>query len=137
MPATEPSRIIGLFASAFNRRSLDELLAFYEPDAVLLVDGSGTRLAGRAAIAEVLRGMLQLPGTMTSRVNFCVVHGDIALLRADWELVGDDGAAIASGSSAEVARRQPDGTWLYILDHAAGASLPRVGLPPSTIPHPS
>jgi ketosteroid isomerase-like protein len=60
---------------------------------------------------------------MKSTNNFCVVHGDLALLRADWELVGDDGRIVAAGSSAEVVRKQSDGRWLYVIDHAA--ALPR------------
>ncbi|MCV9910401.1 hypothetical protein OIV19_22725 [Brucella sp. HL-2] len=63
---------------------------------------------------------------MTSRNNFCVIHGDLALLRADWELRAADGIIVASGSAAEVIRKQADGRWLYIIDHAAGAGLPRV-----------
>ncbi len=63
---------------------------------------------------------------MTSLNNFCVIHGDVALLRADWKLVASDGNVIVSGSSAEVVRKQPDGRWLYVIDHAAGAGLPRV-----------
>ncbi len=31
-----------------------------------------------------------------------------------------------TGSAIEVARRQPDGRWLFIIDHAAGASVPSV-----------
>jgi ketosteroid isomerase-like protein len=116
-----------MFARAFNSRNIDNLLALYETSAVLRVDDSGRSITGLDAIADKLGGLMQGPGRMTSRNNFCVANGGLALLRADWEVAGDDGSIVASGSSAEIVRRQPDGTWLYVVDHATGASLPLVG----------
>ena len=123
---TSPDRMNAAFADAFNSRSIAHLLQLYEPDAVLRTDGDGTDLTGLAAIENALAQLLQVPGRMISRNHFCIVHGDLALLRADWELAADDGAIVASGSSAELVRRQADGRWLYVIDHAVGASLPRV-----------
>lgn len=123
MTVTEPARMNEAFARAFNSRDIGNLLALYEPDAVLRVDGSGKNLTGLAAIAEELKKLLLAPGTMVSRNNFCVLNGDLALLRADWKLVADAGSTVASGSSAEIIRRQPDGSWLYVIDHAAGGGL--------------
>lgn len=120
-----PNKMNETFAHAFNSRKLENLLALYEPGAVLLVDGSGSSAEGHGAIAAELSQLLQAPGTMVSRNNFCIVHGDIALLRADFEL-RDGERTIVSGSSAELIRRQVDGSWLYVIDHAAGASMPSV-----------
>ena len=127
MTVTEPAQMNAAFARAFNSRNIENLLALYEPGAVLRVDGNEKSLTGLAAMAGELQHLLQAPGTMTSRNNFCIIHGDLALLRADWDLVADDGSVVASGSSAEIVRRQTDGTWRYVIDHAAGAGLPRVG----------
>lgn len=124
LTVTDPRQMNEAFARAFNDRNIGRLLAFYEPDAVLRVDGSEKELTGSDAIARELQQLLQVPGTMTSRNNFCVVQGDLALLRADWEIVDDKGAIAVSGSSTELVRRQSDGRWLYVIDHAAGASLP-------------
>lgn len=120
-----PNEMNETFARAFNSRKLENLLALYEPDAVLLVDGSGSSAVGYDAIGNELAQLLQAPGVMVSKNNFCVVHGDIALLRADFVL-RDGGRLIASGSTAELVRRQVDGSWLYVIDHAAGASIPPV-----------
>jgi len=121
-----PAQMNEMFARAFNRRSIDALLALYEPHAILRVDGSERSHTGLDAIREELEKLLQLPGTMTSVNNFCVVQDELALLRADWVLTGEDSSTVTSGSSAEVVRRQPDGTWRYIIDHAVGGGLPRV-----------
>lgn len=122
---TEPHLMNETFARAFNSRRIENLLSLYEPEATLLVDGGGRNFIGLAAIAEELARLLAAPGTMISRNNFCICHGDIALLRADFTL-RDGERLIVAGSTAEVVRRQDDGSWLYLVDHAAGASLPTV-----------
>ena len=121
---TSPEHMNAAFADAFNSRSIANLLQLYDPDAVLRTDGDRTDLTGLAAIENALAQLLQVPGRMISRNHFCIVHGDLALLRADWALTADDGATVASGSSAELVRKQADGRWLYVIDHAVGASLP-------------
>jgi len=125
MNVTEPQAMNETFAHAFNGRSIEALLALYEPDAIH-VDPGGRAAGGTAAIAAALRGLLQLPGRMTSRNNFCIVRDDIALLRADWRITGEDGAVVAENSTAEIVRRQPDGRWLYVIDHAGATGLKRV-----------
>ena len=55
-----------------------------------------------------------------------VVHGDgIAILYADWTLdaKAPDGSPITlAGQTTDVARRQPDGRWLYAIDSPFGAN---------------
>lgn len=125
MKVTDPRSMNETFAQAFNSRSIENLQALYEADAVH-VGPDGQTAAGMAAITTALRGLLQVPGRMSSRNNFCIFRGDIALLGADWCIIGDGGAVIAQDSTAEVVRRQTDGRWLYVIDHAA-AGLRRAG----------
>ncbi len=120
---TAPAQMNETFARAVNSRNLQAVLSLFEPDAALRI-GDAT-LRGHQAISREFETLLALPGAMVSRNNFCIEHGDIALLRADW-IIAHDGQVIARGNSAEIARRQPDGTWLYIVDHPAGAALPPV-----------
>jgi ketosteroid isomerase-like protein len=126
-PILQPADINPAFAVAYNAGRVDAFLALYEPDAVL-VGRHGAEHRGQAAIARDLAGLLALGGTMTSANRYALVHasprGDVALLSADWriETRGPDGAPlVVAGRSAEVARRQPDGRWLYIADHPFGA----------------
>jgi ketosteroid isomerase-like protein len=119
-----PNEMNETFARAFNTRDIGNLMLLYEEDAVL-ADHTKT-VAGKPAVAEALKALLAIPGTIEGRNNFCIELGELALLRADWRLVGPDGTEVIAGSSAEIVRRQPDGRWLYIIDHAVGASLARL-----------
>jgi ketosteroid isomerase-like protein len=64
-----------------------------------------------------------LKGQVELRTKHVVQHGDIALLRAAW-LNGTrpDGKSVEmTHGSAEIVRRQPDGSWRYIIDHPFGS----------------
>lgn len=121
-----PHHMNPAFAEAFNSRDIHRLLALYEEDAVLCTDASGTQHRGKAAIARALTGLLTLPGTMESHNNFCLESGGVALLRADYIVLDEQGVVLAQGSTAEIVRQQPTGNWLYLADHAAAMSAPSV-----------
>ncbi len=118
---TDPARMNESFASAFNSRDINRLLGLYETHARLLAGPGVESHIGLEAIAGALANLLETPGTMDSQNRLCVEHGDLALLRADWRITGNDGVILVSGSSTELIRRQPDGRWLYLIDHAAGS----------------
>ena len=120
----EPQVFNAVWADAFNSREVANLIGLYEDDAIL-ADGRGVA-RGKSGIEAGLNTLLAVPGTITGRNNYCLQVGDLALLRADWRLTAPDGTKVVSGSTAEIIRRQPDGRWLYVIDHAAGASLPSV-----------
>lgn len=118
----KPAQMNQAFADAFNSRKIERLMTLYEDGAKLAVSLVGPALDGKEQIQSELINLLHAPGRMTSVNRFCIEHGDLALLRADWKLVADDGTLVASGSTAEVVRKQPEGNWLYIIDHAAAFS---------------
>ncbi|PKR88711.1 hypothetical protein CXZ10_13245 [Pleomorphomonas diazotrophica] len=118
----QPQNFNAVWMEAFNSGKVANLLDLYEEDALLADQGKVAR--GKLEIEKLLTELLAIPGSMKGGNNFCLQHDRIALLRADWQLVAPDGLVIASGSTAEIIRQQPDGRWLYVIDHAAGASLP-------------
>ncbi|TKT79032.1 hypothetical protein [Aquamicrobium sp. LC103] len=121
-----PRELNATFASLYNARDLEGMLSLYESGAAHQNAQTQATDVGLPAIEASLRALLDLSGRMISRNNFCIVSGDLALLRADWSISDTQGRPIAEGSSAEIARRQPDGSWRSVVDHAVGASQPRV-----------
>jgi uncharacterized protein (TIGR02246 family) len=123
MKVYNPEDMNSAFAEAFNAGNIDDLVALYEPGAVL-VPRPGQVVEGIQAIRAALQELLALKGQMQSENQYALVQGDIALLRAKVHVVGTgpDGNQIEiNNHTAEVVRRQPDGSWLYILDHPYGA----------------
>lgn len=119
-PVLEPELMNAAFAAAYNSGQVERLLALYEPDAVLAPQ-PGLRAVGLDAIREALVGLLALGGTMQSENKYCLRSGEIALLQGSWciSTVDRDGHPLELASrTAEVVRQQPDGSWLYVADHA-------------------
>lgn len=121
MPASRPEDLHELFMAGVNAHDLDALMEVYEPDPVS-VGLDGQPLGGTAAVRELLGGFLQRAQRLETKTRKVFVNGDIALMSSIWSLVmaNPDGSTRTSeGMSAEVARRQPDGTWLWIIDDPA------------------
>jgi ketosteroid isomerase-like protein len=113
MPANSPQELHAIFVDAFNRADLDALVALYESAAVLVTGGKIT--SGHAAIRQPYQRILSNGGHMELETCHLLESGDgLALLHAAWK-IHRDGSAI-SGLSTEVARRQPDGGWLFVFD---------------------
>jgi uncharacterized protein (TIGR02246 family) len=123
---TVPDDINATFAAAHNAGDVAALAQLYEPDAILIGVGNAER-HGLDAIRAELGELIKLRGRMTSLNRYALVFEDIALLSADWriETVKPDGSLLViEGRSAEIARKQADGRWLYVVDHPWGASCP-------------
>lgn len=123
MKVYKPEDMNSAFADAFNSGNIENLMALYEPTAVL-VPIPGKVVEGLEAIRSALQELLALKAHMISENQYALVNGDIALLRAKVYLVGSapDGSRLEiNNHTAEVVRRQADGSWLYILDHPYGA----------------
>jgi uncharacterized protein (TIGR02246 family) len=111
------------FEEALNARDLDALIALYEPSAALMAS-PGTTVVGTAAIREALAGFVAANPTIRTSARLVAQAGDIALIANDWTLAltGPDGKpANMSGHAVEIARRQPDGDWLFVIDMPFGA----------------
>jgi uncharacterized protein (TIGR02246 family) len=110
------------FLERFRARDLDGLVALYE-DGATMVAADGSTQSGKAVVREGLQGFLALGGQFTLETRYAARTGDVALLSARWRLsgTGADGKPLdMGGQTTEVVRRQPDGRWLYIIDHPWG-----------------
>jgi uncharacterized protein (TIGR02246 family) len=107
---------------AFNAGDTEALVALYEEDAAMATP-EGSFVNGRDAIREQWSGFVALGENIQMTTRYAVVVGETALLSNDWRFTGP-GMELSS-RTAEVARRQPDGTWKYMIDHPyVAADLP-------------
>jgi uncharacterized protein (TIGR02246 family) len=122
MAARNPDEIDALFEQALNAGDVDALLALYEPTATFTVE-PGTIVSGTAAIREALTGFLALKPSISLKPKVIGNAGDVALVSSTWVLegTGPDGKPVElTGTSAEVVRRQADGTWKFVVDSPWG-----------------
>ena len=108
-------------AKSINGGDVDALLDLYEPDA-RVVNQDGSVIVGREAARAIVSELVALGGRMDITTRFVVEMGDVALLSNEWHFRADE--VELSGITAEVARRQPDGRWLYVIDNPYAVTLP-------------
>ena len=123
MPARNPQDCDLLLADAINAGDVEAAVALYEPDAGFLAE-PGKAVTGTEAVREVMSGFMSLKPTITLEVDKVVPSGgDLALTCSKWSLSGTDAdgnPVNISGRGTEVVRRQPDGTWLFVIDNPFG-----------------
>ncbi|MBX6356693.1 MAG: nuclear transport factor 2 family protein [Micromonosporaceae bacterium] len=114
-----PEDITRLFVERSNAGDAEGVAALYEENAVLGYP-PGSQTVGRAAIQALWEKVL------ANRPHFepedplpTLVCGDLALTST----APKDGA----GARAQVVRRQPDGTWLRVLDQPEFVQPPGAG----------
>jgi uncharacterized protein (TIGR02246 family) len=115
----QPGELHRLVQDAFNGGDVDALVNLYETDA-LMATPEGEFVKGHGAIRQQWAGFVSLGGTITMETRHVAEIGDIALLRNDWHFVAE--GMDFSSRTAEVARRQDDGSWRYIIDHPYGGA---------------
>jgi uncharacterized protein (TIGR02246 family) len=122
MGTTDPDQLHRDFESRFNDGDVDGLVALYEPDATL-IPSPGLTATGAGEIGEALKGFLAMQGRITLDTRLVVTVGDLAYLSNTWTLDGKDAdgnPSTVGATTAEVARRQADGRWLYVIDNPWG-----------------
>jgi ketosteroid isomerase-like protein len=118
LPATTLEQLHLLFVDAINAHDLDALMDLYEPDPIG-ADLDGKTLRGAATMRAFLADFLAVAQKIEATTRKAIATEDVGLLSSRWlaHIRTPDGEElIAEGSSAEVARRQPDGTWRFIID---------------------
>ena len=111
MPATTPEQICSLFKRYMAEGDLESLVGIYDPEAVFL-DQSGEVKKGRKEIREVLAPLVAARANFEFDIRRVIRSDGIALMHTQWKVsVPEAGTQYA----IEVARRQPDGTWCWLI----------------------
>lgn len=114
-PVRDPQDLARLLVSRAKAGDVDGMAALYEPDGILDI-GDGQVARGRTAIrafyAELIASGRKFDLGEQRPAMIC---GDLALTSTRLP-----GGAV----TAEVARRQDDGSWLWVIDQPAIARYP-------------
>jgi ketosteroid isomerase-like protein len=106
--AMEPEDLTRLFVERANGKDAAGVAALYEENAVMAYP-PGSRTVGRDAIRELwAKALPNMPRFEPEESLPTLVSGDIALTAT--------APKDKAGARAQVARRQPDGSWLRLLD---------------------
>lgn len=116
-----PEDVHRLWEEYFVAGNLDALVSLYEPDAAFVAQ-SGAFVTGRRAIREVLAGFIAVRRSFDLEIGRAVKTGDLALLVSSWKLEGEQRGEPyeTSGRTADIVRRQPDGSWRLVIDSPYG-----------------
>lgn len=120
MGATRPEEASKLFEARFGAGDLEGLMELYEDDAVF-TNAQGAHV-GPGAIREVLAGYLSTGASIIMNDSVAFETEDLALVHWSWTMNFPDGR-VAQGATAEVLRRQADGSWKFIIDNPDGPAL--------------
>ena len=119
MNKNDPAHIHTLFLDVFNAGDIESLMALYEPNAVLVVNGQP--VAGQQSIRNAYESFLARRPRMSLKTSSVVVFDEnLAVLHGDWVLQpapNDELGNTTRGLSTEVVRRQADGSWLFVIDN--------------------
>jgi uncharacterized protein (TIGR02246 family) len=119
MNKDDPAHIHILFLDAFNAGDIDSLVALYESNAVLVVNGQP--VIGQQPIRTAYERFLARRPRMTLKTRSVVLFDDnLAVLHGDWVLEpapSDETGNTTRGLSTEVVRRQADGSWRFVIDN--------------------
>ena len=106
--AQQPEDLARMFAQRALDGDVDGLTELYEPDAVLDYP-PGQQTVGRDAMREVFSALVAAAPPFKREEPLPTLRfGDLALTSTR--------PADGTGGRVQVARRQPDGTWLRIMD---------------------
>lgn len=104
------------FEAAFNAGDIAAILALYESEAVFVASG-GEILHGHEEIRTAFEGLFAARARIRlATVGIVESTEGLVLMHGRWALTIPGGEE-SQGTTAEVVRRQPDGSWKYAIDN--------------------
>lgn len=110
MAANSPEEICSLFQKYIRECDIDSVLTLYDREAVFLNQAGETRKGdGRR---EELAPLAAAKTAFDFSIKQVIRSGDIALMHTEWKVSSPQQMSLYA---IEVARRQQDGTWRWLI----------------------
>ena len=117
-----PEQVLESIVDGINTGNLDSLMPLYEPGAAFAAQ-PGTLAHGLPGVRGSLAAFIAMKGTLDLQVTRVLEAGDLALVAGVWSFTGTgpDGEPVKlTAHNAGVLRRQPDGSWRFVIDNPWG-----------------
>lgn len=117
-----PQQVLKSIVDGINSGHLDALISLYEPQAAFAAQ-PGRLSHGLAGVRASLAAFTAMNGTLDLDVTRALEADDLALVVGVWSFRGTspDGKPVTlTGHNADVLRRQPDGSWRFVIDNPWG-----------------
>jgi uncharacterized protein (TIGR02246 family) len=117
-----PEQVLRSIVEGINSGNLEALMSLYEPQAAFARQ-PGNLAHGLPGIREGLAGFIAMKGTLDLEVTRVLEANGLALVIGVWSFAGTgpDGEPVRlEARNADVLRRQPDGTWRFVIDNPWG-----------------
>ena len=122
MSKGSPVEVLQSIEDGINSGNIDSLMSLYEGEAAFAAE-PGSLSHGLAGVREALAGFIAMKGTLDLKVTRVLEASDLALVTTVWSFNGTglDGEPVKlAARSADVLRRQADGSWLFVIDNPWG-----------------
>ena len=122
MSTATPEQVLEAIVEGINTGNLEMLMPLYESEAAFATQ-PGSLAHGAPGVREALAGFIAMKGKLDLEVTRVLEVDDLALVTGTWSFngTGPDGEPVRlAASNADVLRRQPDGTWRFVIDNPWG-----------------
>jgi len=122
MSTGTPEEVLKSIVDGINAGNLQAVMPLYETRAAFAAQ-PGSLSHGLPGIREAVAGFLAMKGKLDLQVTRVLEASDLALVIGAWSFTGTgpDGKPVTlSAKSADVLRRQADGTWRFVIDNPWG-----------------
>ena len=119
-----PEQLLESIVDGINSGNLEGLLTLYEDQAAFAAQ-PGTLAHGLEGIRGALAGFIAMKGILDLKVTRVLEASGLALVTGVWTFdgTGPDGQPVTlTGQNADVLRRQPDGSWRFVIDNPWGTA---------------
>jgi ketosteroid isomerase-like protein len=117
-----PEQVLDAIVAGINSGDLESLLPLYESHAAFAAR-PGSLAHGTNGVRKALGGFIDMNGELDLEVTRVLEVDDLALVIGVWSFngTGTDGEPVQlTARNADVLRRQPDGTWRFVIDNPWG-----------------